>query len=99
MFKTASTKRLLIIKNTSKSFNFKNSSNARLLVIKNISNALIIESISKTQISAENILSKKRKRRLITEFSLFIIADELFSLNILDKFVYKLYDSFYNHSD
>ena len=48
MFKTISTRRLFIIKNTSESFNFKNSSDARLFIIKNMLNALIIKSISKT---------------------------------------------------
>ena len=47
MFKTASTKRLFIIKDISESFNFKNSLNVRLFVIKNMSNALIIKSILK----------------------------------------------------
>ena len=99
MFKTVSTRRLFIIKNTSESFNFKDSSDARLLVIKNMSNILIIESILMIQISAENILLKKRKRRLITEILSFIIADKLFLLNILDKSIYKLCNNFYNHLD
>ena len=99
MFKTISTRRLFIIKDTSESFNFKNSLNARLFVIKNMSNALIIENILKIQISVEDTLLKKRKRRSIIEASSFIIADELLSLNILDKSVYKLCDNFYNHSD
>ena len=97
MFKTVSTRRLFTIKDTLKSFSFKDLLNARLFVIKNMSNALIIESISKTQISTEDTLLKKRKRRLIIKISSFIIADKLFSLNILDKSIYKLCDNFYNH--
>ena len=97
MFKTASTRRLFIIKNTLKLFNFKDSSDARLFVIKNMSNASIIKSILKIQISVEDILLRKRKRRLITEISSFIITDKLSSLNIFNKLIYKLCDSFYNH--
>ena len=97
MFKTALTRRLLIIQNISKSFNFKDSSDARLFVIKNMLNALIIENTSKTQTSIKDILLKKRKRRLIIEISSFIVANELLSLNILDKSIYKLCDNLYNY--
>ena len=62
IFRTILTRRLFIIKDTSEAFNFENSLNARLFVIKNMLNALIIESISETQILTEDILLKKRKR-------------------------------------